>query len=172
MIQCLRRGGVGVLRTDTLYGIVARADDETAVRRIFEIKQRDQDKPLIVLLPSADLAPDGAAVIQGLSDSGAPTTVIVDSLQASGWLKHSDGSVGYRVVRRPSWLLEILQQTGPLVAPSANPQGKPPARTVTEAKSYFGDSVDYYLDGGKVSLDQKPSRVFKVLPDGSKIQLR
>ncbi len=56
-----------------------------------------------------------------------------------------------------SELIELLKETGPLVAPSANPQGKPPAKTIDEAQAYFGDSVDHYEDAGVV--EGEPSTI-------------
>lgn len=171
MIDTLNSGGVGVLRTDTLYGIVARANNEAAVERIFKIKARDRDKPLIVLLPDATSAYDAGETIAEFDTTEAPTTIIVDSPHAYTWLRHSDGSVGYRVPKSPE-LQAILHHTGPLVAPSANPQGEPPARTVDEAKAYFGDAIDCYLDGGDVPSSQAPSQIFKRGADGSLTRLR
>lgn len=69
-------------------------------------------------------------------------------------------------------LRELLRQTGPLIAPSANPEGAPPARTISEAEAYFGDGVDIYVDGGEVPLDINPSRLLRLHKDGSKEWLR
>lgn len=172
LVDTLQFGGIAVIRTDTLYGIVARADDEPAVERIFAIKARDRDKPLIVLLPNAEAAYDGAEKVQEFSEHAeTPTTVIIDSPHAASWLRHADGSVGYRVPADPKLHL-LLEQTGPLVAPSANPQGQAPARTVSEAREYFGDQIAWYEDGGEVPADQPPSRIVKVYADGSSERLR
>ena len=172
LIETLMTGGVAVIRTDTLYGIVVRASDEQAVERIFQIKQRDRDKPLIVLLPSAEAAYDGIEKVREFSERAeTPTTVIVDSPHAPAWLQHADGSVGYRVPKDPT-LHALLEKTGPLVAPSANPQSEPPARTVAEAKKYFGDAIAWYEDGSEVPFDQSPSRIIKIHDDGSSEQLR
>ena len=50
------------------------------------------------------------------------------------------------------WLTTLLKQTGPLVAPSANLEGKASAKTITAAQRYFGNSVDFYLDRGSMSV--------------------
>jgi len=55
---------------------------------------------------------------------------------------------------------KFLSKTGPLVAPSANSEGEEPAKTIEEAKKYFGKAVDFYLDGGK--LTAKPSTLIKI----------
>lgn len=172
LADTLLAGGIAVVRTDTLYGIVARANDEVAVERVFEIKARDRDKPLIILLPHADAAYDGAEKVHEFSErADTPTTVIVDSPHAPAWLRHADGSVGYRVPKDPA-LHALLEKTGPLVAPSANPQGELPARTVSEARKYFGDKIAWYEDDGEVPADQPPSRIIKVHADGTTERLR
>lgn len=172
MVEALRAGEIAIIRTDTLYGIVARAANQAAVEKIFEIKQRDRDKPLIVLLADADDAYDGAQTIRRYSENvDEPVTIIVDSPHAPVWLRHRDGTVGYRVPRDKN-LRDLLRQTGPLVAPSANPQGEQPVRTIGQAKNYFGDEVAWYLDGGEVPIDQLPSRIIRLHADGSTEQLR
>jgi L-threonylcarbamoyladenylate synthase len=62
-------------------------------------------------------------------------------------------------------LRTLLIETGPLIAPSANPEGQAPAQNITEAKKYFGDLVDFYLDGGEIH--GKASKVIKLHKDGS-----
>ena len=47
-------------------------------------------------------------------------------------------------------MLDLLKQTGPLVAPSVNPEGQSPAKNIAEARKYFGDKVDFYQDGGRL----------------------
>jgi len=54
----------------------------------------------------------------------------------------------------------FLQEVGPIVAPSANPEGLKPAETIEDAKKYFGQEVDFYVDGGVLSGD--PSAVIKI----------
>ena len=56
-------------------------------------------------------------------------------------------------------LRQFIYRTGPLVAPSANLEGLPPATTIEEAQNYFGDKVDFYIDGGK--MEGSPSKLIK-----------
>ena len=67
-------------------------------------------------------------------------------------------------------LQRLLKQTGPLLAPSANIEGLPPAQNISEARKYFGDLVDLYIDGGTVV--SKASKVIKLHKDGSVSILR
>ena len=66
-------------------------------------------------------------------------------------------------------LLELLKITGPLLAPSANHKGEKPALIIEEAKVYFGNKVDFYVDEGK--LESLPSTLIKI-EDGKIVVLR
>lgn len=171
LYRILKSGDIAVLRTDTLYGIVAQATNERAVARVFDVKRRDLDKPLIVLIASPQDAWDGQDILAEYSNSTRPTSVIVDSPHAPAWLRHHDGTVAYRVPV-VSALRNLLAKTGPLVAPSANPQGLPPANTATMAEEYFGDMVKYYADGGIVPDTGAPSRIIRVTTSGERIVIR
>lgn len=163
----LRDGGVGVLRTDTLYGIVARADSETAVERVYRIKGRTPSKPPIILIGSIDqLLNKYPPKIHKRLAAFWPgkNSVILDAPNAPGWLLREGGSLAYRFPN-DSMLQDFLRITGPLIAPSANPEGDPPAMNVSQARAYFGDKVDFYIDGGEV-LDATPSKLYRLQPDG------
>lgn len=164
LVSTLNRGQLAVIPTDTLYGIVARADNEAAVRRVHAIKKRSAGKPLIVLLASAEQAYDNVALIAAHSQAGRPTSVIVPSPSAPKWLQHPDGSVAYRVVHLP-WLQDILRRTGPLVAPSANIESMQPAKDIQQARAYFGDVVAQYVDGGTIENEQA-SKIVAVSTSG------
>ena len=99
-----------------------------------------------------------------------PNTVIIPSPSAPTWLTRGGKGVSYRMPDNAR-LRSLLEQTGPLIAPSANPEGMPPARSVGEAQAYFGDNVDFYVDGG-VAFSDKPSSLFSMTADGDMEQLR
>ena len=160
-------GGVGVLPTDTLYGIVGSAFSKKAIKRIYDIKSRNDSKPFIILISSfLDIKKFGV----NLSEEQkiflfeiwpGPASVIVECAQEKfAYLHRGTKSLAFRMPRNKKLQL-LLKKTGPLVAPSANPQGLKPAHTISEAKKYFGDSVDFYIAGGrKVG---KPSKVVSLL---------
>lgn len=170
LIELLRSGGIAVIRTDTLYGLVASADDQTAVERVYRVKGRDPHKSCIVLLDSMRSAYGNARHIQTES-SPVPTSYLIDGQGAPHWLLRENEQLAYRVPRPPA-LSRFLALTGPLIAPSANPQGLPPARTIAEAQAYFGGEVDMYVDGGTVPVDTPPSRLLRVHSDGTVERLR
>lgn len=173
IIRILSAGGIGVLRTDTLYGIVARADDEEAVRRVYALKGRDDDKSPIVLIESIeqiydDLSAEHQAFVARTWP--APISVIIPSTEAPSWIRRGNESVAYRLPAHTE-LRDLIQATGPLIAPSANPQGMQPAMNLREATYYFGPAVDFYVDGGTIQ-NREPSQLMRLESDGTVTRLR
>jgi L-threonylcarbamoyladenylate synthase len=166
IVRLLLEGGVGVLRTDTLYGIVARADNKQAVERVYKVKTRTPTKSPIVLIASIDQLFDSysEAILKKLEGIWpAKTSIILQSSHAPAWLTRGNESVAYRLPDNEE-LRRLLRQTGPLIAPSANPEGLPPAMDISEAKDYFGDHVDFYVDHGTVT-DDTPSALYRLKGD-------
>lgn len=167
IIRLLREGAIGVIRTDTLYGIVGRADNEASVERIYEVKRRTPTKSPIILIHSVGQLFDtyDEAITTRLQELWpGKTSVILPSSMAPMWISRGNESVAYRLPDDQN-LQELLKQTGPLIAPSANPEGKPPAVTIRQAQAYFGNEVDFYVDGGTVE-DDTPSKLYRLQPDG------
>lgn len=149
------------MRTDTLYGLLALASSKLAVEKVYAAKGRDFTKPCIVLVASVTgipgLSPQQQATYLSVNNK-RPTTLVVPATQEPHWLTRGHITVAYRVCTA-SALVDVIKQTGPLIAPSANPQGQPPANTIALAKRYFGDTVALYIDGGDVALDVAPSQI-------------
>lgn len=177
--RALNDGGIVVLRTDTIYGIVTRADNRKNCDTIFAMKQRDADKSCIILLADENqmwdqVSREAYEAAKQVLDDSYPSSVIVTIGQSTPqWLVHHDqhqDDVAFRIPSTQTWLIQLLQQTGPLIAPSANLQGQPPAANVAEAYGYFGDAVDLYVDGGVVGAAE-PSHLYRVR-DGQAERLR
>ena len=167
IISLLKKGGVGVVRTDTLYGLIAAAKNEAAVERVFEIKGRGDHKSPIVLISSTwqlfDTADD--KTLQNLKEFWpGKNSVILPSTAGPAWITRGNQSVAYRLPANEG-LCQLIDATGPLIAPSANPEGEMPAMTIEEAVGYFGDRVDFYVDGGTVT-DDTPSKLLRFSPTG------
>lgn len=162
----LKNGGVAVVPTDTIYGVVGSALRPETVARIYRIRKRNLKKPMIVLVASRAQARrlgaswDAAAELFLQKVWPGPVSVV---LPCNGkkfrYLHRGTRTVAFRLSADRA-LRDLLEKTGPLVAPSANPEGKPPARTIREAREYFGNKVDCYADGGR--LAQKPSALIKI----------
>lgn len=171
--RSLNDGLIGIIRTDTLYGVLARAANERAVNRVYDLKHRSEAKSPIVLISSIDdlfdVADDATRILLDSVWPG-PVSVIVPSTQAPVWIRRDNNSVAYRMPADEN-LLKLLKQTGPLIAPSANPEGLAPAMDIDGAKNYFGEAADFYVDTGRVT-DATPSQLLLIKPDGEVSRLR
>lgn len=170
----LTGGAVGVLRTDTLYGIVAPAANAEAVERLYKVRGRDPGKPVVVLIGDEShiwdtVISDGYRQLISRYWPGK-VSIILPAGASTEHIHRGYRSIAYRLPDDP-WLRELLLQTGPLAAPSANPQGLPPAADIDEAQAYFGESVDFYVDQGRVE-DATPSQLLRLEPDGTITRLR
>lgn len=166
LINILKNGGVGVLPTDTQYGLVALALNQKAVERIYQLKKRSPNKPFIILISSIDALKLFEITLDDFSSKYLaeiwpnPISVVLPCLSKKfAYLHRETNSLAFRIPDKQD-LLDILQKTGPLIAPSSNPEGLTAAKTIKEAKKYFGDTVDFYEDGGK--LDAAPSTLIKI----------
>ncbi|PJE73633.1 MAG: threonylcarbamoyl-AMP synthase [Candidatus Terrybacteria bacterium CG10_big_fil_rev_8_21_14_0_10_41_10] len=166
IIEILKNGGVGVLLTDTLYGLVGPALNKKTVNRIYKIKGRNDKKPLIVLISSTeDLKIFGIIIDDKIKKQlknfwpGPVSVILPCQIKKLEYLHRGIETLAFRLPNKRS-LLEVIKKTGPLAAPSANPEGLPPAQNIKEAKLYFGDKVDFYIKGSQPK--NKPSILIKI----------
>ena len=167
-ISALKNGQLIIAKTDTIYGILAAANSEKAVERLYEVKRRSLDKPVIILVADIDDIPDLALSIkhkyQEISKN-RPTTIITKvSPDFLPHLPRNGGTLAFRVVPE-SPLAELIQTVGFLVAPSANPSGEEPAKNITEAINYFHESVPIYVDSGEI-VNAQPSQIIRINEGG------
>lgn len=148
-VAVLRRGGVILYPTDTVWGIGCDATNDEAVRRIYAIKQRDDSKAMLTLVSdlamlerTVDGIPDVAYDLIEFSDR--PTTIVYDKgIGVSPLLLGPDGTLGVRVAGE-SFCNTLVRRLGrPLVSTSANISGKPAARSFDEIAPEVADAADY-----------------------------
>jgi len=171
----IRNGGVGVIPTDTIYGLAGKALDEKVVERIYEIKGRKPDKPLIILISALkdlelfNIALDNK-VRKMLSKywPGKVSIILPCPKKELAYLHRGTNTLAFRLPDFPE-LTNLIKQTGPLVAPSANPEGLKPAEGVSEAKNYFGKEVDFYVAGG--SLKSEPSTLIAIAINKNAVEI-
>lgn len=171
-IKALLAGGViGVIPTDTVYGVVARASDQAAVKRLYELKSRDGKPGTLIAADIKQLEELGLKhrYLKAVEQfwPGAVSVVIPVSDPALAYLHQGKLSLAVRIPDDAE-LQKLLQQTGPLLTSSANPPGQPPATTIGQAKQYFGDQVDFYQDGGDLS-DRQPSTIIRIVDDAIEV---
>jgi len=171
LIEVLGGGGVVVIPTDTRYGIVGKADDASTVERIYKLRKRALYKPCIIMIADIHELEKFSIVITEEQKNilqkywPGPVSIILDCPDEKlTYLHRGTYTLAFRIPDI-ELLRELLRKVGPLIAPSANREGEPSSENVEEARNYFGDSVDLYVDGG--SLTGKASKIIKLHKDGS-----
>ncbi|MCS7217919.1 MAG: L-threonylcarbamoyladenylate synthase [Thermus sp.] len=171
--EVLKRGGLVAFPTDTVFGVMARMEDEAACRRIYALKGREEKKPLQVLVADLESAL-GLAELGELRDRflrlaeafwPGGLTVVVPGRNIPPWISQ-DGSVGLRMPDHP-WLRELLRRVGGYAAAtSLNRSGEPPVRTEAEARAF---AVDYVFPGeaGGLASSVVDLRTGEVLREGA-----
>jgi L-threonylcarbamoyladenylate synthase len=175
VIDALKAGEIGVLLTDTIYGIVASASRSTAVEQVYEIRHRQAAKPSIVLIADTSQIWEQEQVERHRLALEAhwpgPVSIVLQAThETPEYLHRGTQTLAYRMPADEE-LRAMLASTGPIIAPSANLEGQPPAENIAEAKAYFGEGVDFYVDSGQAKNHQ-PSRVVKIEEDGTETVLR
>jgi len=157
----IRKKGIGIIPTDTIYGIVCSALSKKSVNEVYRLRMRSSGKPVIILLSKMNdlnffgIKPDkGTSNILGQLWPGPVSVILPYKSGKFSYLHRGKKAIAFRVPANAA-LRRFLNKTGPIIVPSANFEGKKPAKTLTEAQKYFGDKIDFYIDGGK--LKSKPS---------------
>lgn len=169
----LRRGGVILYPTDTIWGIGCDARNSQAVRRVFEIKHRAEAKALITLVHSlaaldriVDEVPE---VAEQLIDVAVdPITIIYDrGRNVAPELLAEDGSIGVRLTREPFSAGLCAAFGGPIVSTSANISGAEPAHCFADIAPELLNAVDYVCTSRRDEpAVAKPSSVIKISSGG------
>ena len=170
----LQAGGLIYMPTDTIPGFVVSALQPNAVERIYELKQRDADKPPTIIIGSTtqlqDLAADTHAALERAHETHWPGPVsILHPVSDNEYLHRGKESLAIRYTADPL-LQELLAITGPLATSSANLQGEEPIHSHITAQERFGDKVDLYIESDH--SNNPPSRILRVHDDGTEEQLR
>jgi len=149
LVHALKQGEIGVMPTDTVYGIVCAAHNKTAVARLYAAKHREH-KPGTVIAASPEqvieLGIPAEAVQAVVHLWPNPISVVLPCGNELFYLHQGLNSLAIRIPADES-LRNILEQTGPLLTSSANQPGETPASNMQEAQMYFGHAVDFYVDG-------------------------
>lgn len=166
----LLAGSVGVIPTDTLYGLVGSALKKETVERIYKLRKRDLKKPMIILISSLDdIDAFGVSVTAAQKKilkklwPGKVSVVLACNSKNMEHLLRGGKTLALRMPDDKD-LLQLLKKSGPLVAPSANLAGEKAAETYEEAREYFGDKIDFYVDAGKFA--SKPSTIIQLGENG------
>ena len=160
-VEYIKRGSPAVLPTDTLYGICADATNPEAVEKIYRLKRSNPKKPLIVLVDSLERIEEFFGVkpppeAQKLFYHKKPISVVLPVEGKFEYLTRGGRGIAFRLVKG-GFIGEFLKELKrPLVAPSANWEGFPPAESPFQAFLYFGGGVPVYYNGGLIK-EKNPS---------------
>jgi L-threonylcarbamoyladenylate synthase len=154
-LEVIRAGGLVAIPTETVYGLAADAGNEAAVRRIFAVKGRPADHPLIVHVAGTERLshwaaeiPPAAALLAETCWPGPLTLLLPKASHVLPVVTGGRDTVGIRVPAH-SLTIELLERFGGgLAAPSANRFGMVSPTTAEHVRADLGDLVDFVLDGG------------------------
>lgn len=158
-VDVLRRGGLVAVPTETVYGLAADATDPDAVRRIFAVKGRPADHPVIVHLADADAlddwaadVPDAARRLAGAFWPGPLTMVLPRHPSVSDVVTGGRDTVGLRVPAHPLTRQVLARLGRGVAAPSANRFGRVSPTRAEHVVADLGTDVDLVLDGGPCTV--------------------
>ncbi len=167
IVEKLKNNGVGILLTDTIYGLVGSALSKKVIKRIYSLRQRNSQKPMIILISCLnDLKLFGVKTDGEIRKHllklwpGKISVILPCSLKKFEYLHRGSKTLAFRLPFKKE-LVNLIKQTGPLVAPSANPEGLAPAENIEQARKYFGQKVNFYLDAGK--SQSLPSTLIQII---------
>ena len=178
-VRYLKEGGLILYPTDTVWGIGCDATNEEAVKKIYELKKREDSKSMLVLAGSKDVIENivGAIPPQALTlmDSAeSPLTIIYQNAKnVAPNLRAEDGSLGIRLTKE-SFSSQLCRRFGkPVVSTSANISGQKTPTLFSEISDQIKDGVDYIVNYRREdSTSASPSNIIKFSPDGEVIIIR
>ena len=175
-VETMRKGGVILYPTDTVWGIGCDATNAEAVKRVYAIKQRDDSKALICLVDSDARmqryfrnVPDVAwQLIDSLAEGGKPTTLILDgAINLAENLIAENGSVGIRITNEPFSKELCYRFQKAIVSTSANISGEPAAQNYCDIDPRIIEAVDYVCWSRRQEhKPHTPSSIIKLKENG------
>jgi L-threonylcarbamoyladenylate synthase len=164
---------IGVIPTDTIYGVAASVFSKKAVARTYKILKRNPKKPFIVLIGSIrDLAlfnikldNKTQKILKNIWPGKVSMVLPVNSKKFE-YLHRGTKTLAFRLPKKKS-LLKLLKEAGPLISTSANPEGLKPAETIARAKKYFGNDIDFYINSGR--MKSLPSTLIEIKDDSIRV---
>lgn len=178
-IEAMKKGGVILYPTDTVWGIGCDATNAEAVKRVYEIKQRDDSKALICLVDSdARLqryvrnVPDVAWQLIDCVEK--PTTLILDgAVNLAPNLIAEDGSIGIRITKEAFSQELCFRFQKAIVSTSANISGEPAAQNYRDIDPRILEKVDYVCwTRRQEHQPHQPSSIIKLSADGQVVIIR
>lgn len=168
VISCLRAGGIIIYPTETFYGIGALFTRESALKRLFSIKQRDPGKPVLLLIPDVAFIKNISSVVSPVLETLAgyfwpgPLTLLTKALpHLSPLVTGHNRTVGIRISSNTivQHMLALLQDG--ITSTSANISGEVSPACIEEIPDVLLSAVDVVVDGGRTP-GGSPSTIFDI----------
>lgn len=166
LIRILKSGGTAVIPTDTIYGLSSLAFERSSVEKIYRLKNRGSAKSMLILISDIDDLNMFEAIVDTQTRKifskvwpGKVSIALPCKKSEFRYLHQGHEMPAFRLPARQD-LRELIRITGPLISTSANLEKSLPALTISEAKKYFGEKVDIYIDEGK--LESLPSTLISI----------
>lgn len=174
-IEVLRNGGIVIFPTETVYGIGTNAYCEKSVEKIYEIKERPEEKPLSILVSNVNEISKYAIINNSMEEQiiknfmPGPITIILEKRpEVFDYITSGKNTIGIRIPDNRI-ILKILEDLKlPIVAPSANISGHPSGIELNEILPDFENKVDICIDGGKSELSES-STIVQVVDNEIKV---
>lgn len=172
-VEVMRKGGVILYPTDTVWGIGCDATNAEAVARVYEIKHREDSKAMICLVDNDNRlqryvrkVPDVAWQLFDCAED--PTTIILDgAINLAQNLIAEDGSIAMRITREEFSKQLCYRFQKPIVSTSANISGEPTAQNYCDISQEIIDAVDYVCwTRRQEHKPHKPSSIIRLREDG------
>lgn len=150
--EILENGGAVILPTETVYGLFAQAMNEAAVEHIYQLKRRPKDKAmnlnvadLETILAFSKNQPSYLKTLYEAFLPGPLTIILQANDRVPAWINSGLSTIGFRIPNHPK-TLELIQQTGPLIGPSANISGRESGKIFADIKTQFNNEVTGLAD--------------------------
>lgn len=176
-VACLRKGAVVAYPTESFYGLAVDVRKAGAIERLFRIKKRKRNRPILILLPASDWLEQYVADVPKAARSlieafwpGGLTLVLKASPDISPLITAGTGKIGVRVSSHPVAAALSKAFGGAISGTSANLSGNAPSHNADEIKRSLGAGVDLILDGGEctgeigstvLDLTARPPRILR-----------
>lgn len=169
--KLLTSGAIGVLPSDTLYGVMAVAANQTAVARLYNCKPGVQQLGTVIAasidqLVQLGLKPRYLKAVEHLWPNPLSVVIPVGTAELA-YLHRGANGLAVRIPKDAA-VVDLLGQTGPLLTTSAHRPDTPPATTLDQAIDYFGNAVDFYVQGGDLR-DRQPSTIIRIVDDAIEV---
>lgn len=166
VVSILKKGGIAVIPNDTIYGIICDALNEKTIKKIYELKNRDYSRPMLILVSDINMLKKCCKSINQLEERlineylpGELTIILNKSSYIPSIVSNKD-TVGIRIPNDEN-LIKIISGLGnPIVSTSANISNKESITDISMLEDEIRDNVDFIYDGG--TINKKPSTIIKV----------